>query len=166
MIKMIVATAVLLAGIEASVAQTPTSSPAQTATAPTDEIATLSQEWMEAAQRHDTKTLERLMAEDFTLVHPSVDTVGTRAQWLANLAKIEMKHFKYQHLKVIHYGPTLAVASAVFKMDAVMDGQPWPAPKTACIDVWEKRGGRWQVVTRYAVRPGEITLPAPSVAPN
>jgi hypothetical protein len=42
MIKMIVATAVLFAGIEASVAQTPSSSPAQTATAPTDEIATLS----------------------------------------------------------------------------------------------------------------------------
>ena len=122
---------------------------------------------MEAAQRHDTKTLERLMAKDFTLVHPSQDTVTTRAEWLANLAKIETKQFKYQHLKVVHYGATLAVASAVLKIDAVMDGRPWPAPKTAAIDVWEKRGGRWQVVTRYAVRPEEITPPrAPSVAPN
>ena len=133
---------------------------------PTDEIATLSQEWMEAAQRHDAKTLERLMAKDFTLVHPSQDKVTTRTEWLANLAKVETKQFSYQHLKVIHYGRSLAVASSVFRMDAVMDGRPWPAPKTALIDVWEKRGGRWQVVTRYAVRPGEITLRAPSAAPN
>ena len=160
------ATAVLLVGIEAGVAQTPTSSPAQTVTAPTDEIATLCQEWMEAAQRHDAKTLERLMAKDFTLVHPSQDTVTTRAQWLATLSRIETKQFRYQHLKVVHYGKTLAVASAVLRLDAVLDGRPWPAPKGAVIDVWEKRGGRWQVVTRYAVRPEEITPPAPKVAPN
>jgi ketosteroid isomerase-like protein len=121
---------------------------------------------MEAAQRHDAKTLERLMAKDFTLVHPSQDKVTTRTEWLANLAKVETKQFSYQHLKVVRYGRNLAVASSVFRMDAVMDGRPWPAPKTALIDVWEKRGGRWQVVTRYAVRPGEITVSAPSVAPN
>lgn len=163
-VKMILATAMCLLGVEASIAQTPTSSPAQTPTTP-DEIATLSQEWMEAVQRHDAKTLERLMAEDFTLVHPSQDTVTTRAQWLATVTKIETKQFRYAHQKVVHYGGTLAVVSAVFVMDAVLDGRPF-SPKSAVIDVWEKRGGRWQVVTRYAVRPEEITIRAPSVAPN
>src|SRR5580765_4800942 len=165
MVKIILATAMCLFGVATSVAQTPTSSPAQTPVAP-DELATLSQQWMEAAKQHDTKTLERLMAEDFTLVHPSSDTVTTRAQWLSSLSRIEATRFGYQHLKVVHYGKSLAVVSAVFRTEAVIDGKPWPAPKTACIDVWEKRDGRWQVVTRYAVRPEEITIRAPSAAPK
>jgi hypothetical protein len=51
--KMIAVAAVLLVGIQVGAAQTPSSSPAQTPTPP-DEIATLSQQWMEAAQQHDT----------------------------------------------------------------------------------------------------------------
>ena len=149
----------------ASTAQTPTPtpSPAQTPTVP-DEFATLSQQWTEAAQRQDAKTVERMMAKDFTLVHPSQDMVTTRTQWLATLTKIEWKRFRYQHPKVLHHGPTLAVASAVLRADAVLDGQPF-TPKSAVIDVWEKRGGHWQVVTRYAVNPEDITR-APSAAPN
>jgi ketosteroid isomerase-like protein len=147
----------------ASTAQPQTPSPAQTPTVP-EEFAALSQQWMEAAQRQDAKTLERLMAKDFTLVHPSQDTVTTRTQWLATLTKIEWKRFRYQHPKVLHHGPTLAVASAVLRANAVLDGQPF-TPKSAVIDVWEKRGGRWQVVTRYAVNPEDITRAA-SAAPN
>ena len=165
MVKTILAIAVLLMGVQASMGQTPTSVPAQKPTAP-DELATLSQQWMEAAKQHDTKTLERLMAKDFTLVHPSQDTITTREQWLSALSRIETTQFRYAHLKVVHYGTSLAVVSAVLVIDAVMDGQPWPAPKTAVTDVWEKRGGKWQVVTRYAERPEEIRPPKPSVSPN
>ena len=67
----VTAAVLVLAFIQAAVAQTTASSTTQTAGAPRDEVETLSQEWMEAAQRQDIKTLERLMAEDFTLVHPS-----------------------------------------------------------------------------------------------
>ena len=90
----------------------------------------------------------------------------TRAEWLAALSKIQTKRFQYQHLKVVHYGKTLAVASAIFKIDAEMDGQPWAAPKTTTIDVWEKRDGKWQVVTRYAVRPEELKLAPTTTAPK
>jgi ketosteroid isomerase-like protein len=107
---------------------------------------TLSQQWMEAAQRNDVKTLGLLMAEDFTLVHPSQDRVTTRAQWLSALSRIETKQFRYEHLKVVHYGSSLAVVSAVFVVDAVMDSHTF-SPITAVTDVWEKRGGKWQVVT-------------------
>ena len=157
MVKIILATAMCLFAVVASIAQTPTSSPAQTPAAP-DELATLSQQWMEAAKQHDTKTLERLMAEDFTLVHPSQDTVTTRAQWLSNLTGFEMKQFRYTHLKVVHYGPSLAVVSALFITDTVVNGVPFP-PKTSCIDVWQKRDGTWQVVTRYATRREELSPP-------
>ena len=88
-----------------------------------------------------------------------------RAQWLSALPRIETKQFRYEHLKVVHYGPSLAVVSAVFVVDAVMDGRPF-ASITAVTDVWEKRGGKWQVVTRYAVRPEELKPSAPGVAPK
>jgi len=165
-VKSFIAAAVLaLAFVQAAVTQTTTPSTAQTAGPARDEMEALSQAWMEAAQRNDTKTLERLMGEDFTLVHPSQDRVTTRAQWLAALPRIETKQFRYEHLKVVHYGVSLAVVSAVFVVDAVMDGRTF-APVTAVTDVWEKRGGKWQVVTRYAVRPEELKPRAPGVAPK
>ena len=154
-----------LAFVQAAVAQTTPPSAAQTAGAARDELETLSREWMEAARRQDAKALERLMAEEFTLVHPSRDRVTTRAQWLSALPAIETKQFRYEHLKVVRYGPSLAVVSAVFIVDAVMDGRPF-APVTAVTDVWEKRGGKWQVVTRYAVRPEELKPVAPGAAPK
>jgi ketosteroid isomerase-like protein len=162
---MIVAAAIFLLGVQAIYAQTPTPSTAQTKAAATDELETLAQQWMQAAQDHDVSALERLMASDFTLVHPSQDKVTTRAEWLAALSRIQTKRFQHQHLKVLHYGQTVAVVSAVLRIDAEMDGQPWPAPKTAVTDVWEKRGGKWQVVTRYAVRPEEIKSPSTASAP-
>jgi len=154
-----------LAFVQTAVAQTTAPLTAQTAGAARDELETLSQEWMEAAQRHDAKALGLLMAEDFTLVHPSQDRVTPRSQWLSALSRIETKQFKYEHLKVVHYGPSVAAVSAVFVVDAVMDGRPF-AQITSVTDVWEKRGGKWQVVTRYAVRPEELKPSAPGVDPN
>lgn len=159
---LVIAAVVVFGSVQLVSAQTSTSSAAPAKGASVDELETLAQQWMDAAQRHDSATLERLMADDFTLVHPSQDGVTTRAQWLAALGRIETKRFVYEHLKVVHYGPSVAVVSSIFRVDAIKDGQPWAAPKTSCIDVWEKRGGHWQVVTRYATRPEEIKIAQPA----
>jgi len=149
-----VALLLFLTGAFASRAQVPIGSESTK----TDEIETLSQSWMTAAKDRDLKTLENLMAEDFRLVHPSQDKVTTRAQWLSSLSTLETRSFRYEHLKVDHYGKSLAVASAVFIVDAVMNGRAF-TPVTSVIDVWEKRHGKWQIVTRYATRPEEIKPP-------
>ena len=159
----VIAAMVTFASVQVVSAQTSTSPSAQTKGASVDELETLSQQWMEAAQRHDTATLERLMADDFTLVHPSLDRLTTRAQWLDALPRMQTKQFQYKHLKVVHYGPSEAVVSAIILVDAVMDGRPFP-PETAVIDLWQKRGDKWQVVTRYAVRAEELKNPPD--APN
>src|SRR5947207_8728839 len=162
----VISVVLVFASVQVALAQSSNSSPAQTP-GPVDELETLSQQWMEAAQHHDMPTLERLMAAEFTLVHPSQDTVTTRAQWLSNLTGVEMKQFSYKHLKVIHYGSTLAVVSSIFFSDAVKNGVSFGGggTKTSCIDVWEKRAGKWQVVTRYATRPEEIKLPPAAPKP-
>ena len=120
-----------------------------------DELEAMSQQLMEAAQRHDNAVLERLLAEDFTVIHPASERVTTRAEWLTALPRMNTKTFRYEHLKVVHYSPSLAVVSALIIMDALMDGRPFP-PVTAITDVWEKRGDKWQVVTRYSMRPEEL----------
>jgi ketosteroid isomerase-like protein len=148
-----------------AVAQTPTPSVTQGVKPPPDELETLSNTWMEAAQRHDMATLERLMAEEFILVHPSQDNVTTRAQWLAALARIQTTQFKYEHLRVVRHGDTLGVVSSRFVVEALRDGQPFPAI-TGVVDIWEKRDGRWQVVTRYAARPEELRGPSPGPTPR
>jgi len=154
----VIAAMVTFASVQVVSAQTSISPSAQAKDASVDELETLSQQWMEAAQRHDTATLERLMADDFTLVHPSLDRLTTRAQWLAALPRMQTKQFAYKHLKVVHYGPSEAVVSAVIVVDALMDGRPFP-PNTAVMDLWQKRGDKWQVVTRYAVRAEELKDP-------
>jgi ketosteroid isomerase-like protein len=151
----VIAISIILFAVFDSVAQTTTRSPAKP-----DEIATLSQAWMQALMDHDMKTLERLMADDFALVHPSQDKVTPRDQWLKTAEGLKTNRFQYQHLRVTHYGKSVAVACSIFLVDATLpDGSLFAGQKTSLIDVWEKRHGKWQVVTRYATRPEEIRPP-------
>src|SRR5437763_513767 len=128
-------------------AQRPTATPKLN-----DQLARLSNVWMQAAKDHDTKILESLMAKNFTLVHTSLDSVIPRADWLQHLANTQTKRFDYRHLKVHYHGKSLAVVNAAFLVGAEMNGQPF-ATVTSVTDVWEKRHGKWQVVTRYETRP-------------
>src|SRR5438874_5097221 len=135
-------------------AQTPTATPKLN-----DQLARLSNVWMQAVKDHDTKTLESLMADNYTLAFPTFDQQVPRADWLRAAGNIQTKSFSYQHLKVHHYGKSLAVVHAVFINDAEVDGKPRAGAITSVSDVWEKRNGKWQVVTRYATRPEQIRGP-------
>lgn len=125
------------------------------AVARADTVMILDQEWMAALQRHDVPVLERLMAPDFALIHPSQDSVSRKANWLAYAARFQTRSFRYSHPRVVRHGPDLAIVSAIFILDADVDGRAYN-PVTSIIDVWERREGRWQIVTRYATRPEEI----------
>ena len=128
----------------------------QTATQPNvDDIEALSNKWMEAAKDHDLKTLDALMASDFKLVRASQDKPTTRAEWFEALERLDTRSFRYEHFKVARHGDTFAVANSVFTTQAIVDGQTF-TPVAAVTDVWEKRNGKWQIVTRYAARPEEL----------
>src|SRR3954463_5573 len=108
----------VMAGV-AVFAQTPTATPRER-----DEIVRLSNVWMQAAMDHDMKTLNGLMADDYSLVHPSQDTDMSRADWLRDLANIKIKRFNYRQLKVHHYGTSLAIVHGVLVVDSDLNGQP------------------------------------------
>src|SRR5438270_513110 len=96
-------------------AQTPTATPKLN-----DQLARLSDAWMQALKDHDMKTLESLMAHDFTLVHPSLDHVVPRSDWFRDLANTQTKRLDYRHLKVHYHGDSLAVVNAAFLVGAEM----------------------------------------------
>jgi len=156
----VIAALFILVAVLDGAAQTTAGSPAKP-----DEIETLSQAWMQAAMDHDMKTLQRLMADDFTLVHPSQDKTTSREQWLQALERLKTNSFRYEHLRVTRYGKSVAVASAVFVVDAIVDGRAFPSV-TSVTDVWEKRHERWKIVTRYATRPEEIQKRSAKLPPK
>jgi ketosteroid isomerase-like protein len=54
-------------------------------------------------------------------------------------------------MKVRIYGDT-AIVNSLYHQNATARGQDWSG-YFLITDVWVKRGGRWQVVTRHASRP-------------
>jgi hypothetical protein len=113
-------------------------------------------------RQHVTKLFSWIAGTSHSCILRKTRLLGQR---LSALSKGETTQFRYG-IYVVHYGTSVAVVRALLFVDALRDGQPWPAPTTAVTDVWEKRGGKWQVVTRYAVRPEEIKPRKPSAGPN
>jgi ketosteroid isomerase-like protein len=149
------------AAAAAGVAQAPTPT-----TTKSDELARLANVWMQAVKDHDMKTLESLMADNYALAFPSIPNGFPRKDWLGNVGNIETKSFSYQHLKVRYYGKSLAIVNAVLLHDSELNGQPRAGAITSVSDVWEKRHGKWQVVTRYATRPEELRGPTAAPPPK
>ena len=135
-----------------------------TPTPVTEELIRLSDQWMNAAQQHDSATLERLMAPEFTLMRPSPSGVVRRAEWLAALRQMHLRAFQYDDLKVAQYGDALAVVNGILVVDAEANGRP-VTPVTLVTDVWARRAGRWVVVTRYAASAAELG-PRPAPVPT
>ncbi|MEO5740656.1 MAG: nuclear transport factor 2 family protein [Vicinamibacterales bacterium] len=122
---------------------------------PGDTLATLSQVWMDAAQRQDMRVLERLMAPEFTVVHPTEENATSRAQWLAGTARHPTRALTFEHLSVVRYGDALAIIAGILRVDALVDGRS-SISRVAVTDVWQRHDGRWQVVTRHATRPLDL----------
>ena len=118
-----------------------------------DELVRLSQLWMDAAMAHDMKTLEELVADDFMGFFPVRGDVGKRAEWMANVRdpnRFQPIAWKYSNIQVRHHGENLAVVSSLASWKGTFNGQ-LHNDTGGLVDVWEKRKGKWQVVTRYIV---------------
>ncbi|MBS0296903.1 MAG: nuclear transport factor 2 family protein [Proteobacteria bacterium] len=116
-----------------------------------DEQAVLSQEvrWMDAMTRQDGPVLDQVLAPEFTLAglgapgRPGVP----RAVWIDNALHhlvVQSERFDETHASV--FGDT-AVVNAVFSWRGVFNGEAF-TDKVTLVDVWVRRGGRWQVVSR------------------
>ena len=118
---------------------------------PRDTIASLAQTWMDAAQKQNRQLLERLMAPEFTVVHANDDSTGSRAHWLEGTVRHPSNALVFEDMRVVHFGSEMAIVTGILRVEVGA-----AKSRIGVTDVWQKREGRWQVVTRFATRPQDI----------
>jgi len=116
------------------------------------EIMALQHTWMKAVMAHDALALEQILADDFTLtsVHSSGELVN-KAEYLASFGKVKNSLFSFRDVVIRIYGE-MAVVNSRFHQQYVGDSKE-SAGEFLMTDVWVKREGRWQAVSRHASRP-------------
>ncbi len=137
-----------------------------TTTGAEQELKRLSVAWMQAWKERDRATLERLLAEDFVLVlSASPERPVGRARWLEMaLGGYTCESFEYKRQNVRLLGDTAIVAS-VYTQRASVAGQD-RSGDFFLTDVWQQRGGRWQVVARYSSKPEGVSASSGAVVPK
>ncbi len=120
------------------------------------EITRLQHEWMDAWRLQDRPTLERILADDFTLTSVTTDDLIHRDVWLASaMGQVRMTEFSYSDFHIQFYRDT-AVVKSRFHQRGTIDGNDWSGDFLVT-DMWVRRDGLWQVVSRHASCPSGRT---------
>ena len=124
------------------------------------ELKRLSYLWMDAMLKHDSVTLNKLMAADYALYSWDGNTsrMTPRATWLYNLFNnLQITRWEQTAVSIQVYGDVAVITSLYnwagkfFKND--FDSQGYIA------DIWVRRNNQWQVVSRTAgTLPGSKTI--------
>ena len=105
---------------------------------------------MDAMKNRDEKTLNRLVAPEFTLMG-TLDTGQpevARATWMENtMNSLKIESVGFDQTKVHVYDNT-AVVQALFTWKGAFMNDAF-TDKVELKDVWVKRSGQWQVVIRF-----------------
>ncbi len=117
------------------------------------EVERLQHAWMQAWLDSDFDTCEALLAPEFRLRSVATDTVVDREEWLhqARSGRIVGLSFDYEEMEIVVVGDT-ALTMSLTAQKAAIDGQDWSLT-LHITDVWVRRDGRWQVVSRHASHP-------------
>ncbi|MGH2529850.1 MAG: nuclear transport factor 2 family protein [Actinomycetota bacterium] len=111
------------------------------------EIREQQQRWMEAASRKDERVLNQILGEEYVLISARLGFVD-RESWLAMGSDYNIEDFEYLESDVHVYGAT-AVSNSRYRQKATFKGEDLSVV-FYLTDVWVKREGRWQVVTRHS----------------
>ena len=123
---------------------------AQSVQSDRDTLQRLSMEWMDAVAHKDRAALERLLAPDFQLVSVGDVRGGVgRAQWLENALRMDWQNRGYSGVRIEINGDVgIVTSNYTFRVDP----GKWKPAITATspvVDVWVRRGGRWQIQRRH-----------------
>jgi hypothetical protein len=117
----------------------------------------LERELVEAIQRHDDATLDRLLSDDFELhgnVHPGEPVA--REDWQAAVQAAPPTTFRVSEMAVHMAGEDTAIVSFAYEQQAKA---PAPAGRFSFVDVWRRREGAWRLEVRYAAPATDTPLP-------
>jgi ketosteroid isomerase-like protein len=112
-------------------------------------LSQLEHQWLEAVKARDVEHLDRLLGEEFTLTTGRVgNEVRTRQEYLEiTRDRYVIESFEFEALEVLAYGHVALVRSR-YRQTGSMDGED-RSQAFLMTDVWVRRGGRWQAVTRH-----------------
>ncbi len=111
------------------------------------ELRGLSHELVRAVQEHDTKRLDKLLAEEFTL-DGAAGTLTREELLEAAAGAYEVDDFSYDEIDTQIYG-NMAVVVSRYRQTARLEGRD-ASGALRITDVWVRRDGRWQIVRRHA----------------
>jgi ketosteroid isomerase-like protein len=111
------------------------------------ELRELSHELVRAVQEHDTKRLDELLAEEFTL-DGAAGTLAREELLEAAAGAYEVDDFSYDEIDTQIYG-NMAVVVSRYRQSARLEGRD-ASGALRITDVWVRRDSRWQIVRRHA----------------
>ncbi|MDB4965797.1 MAG: nuclear transport factor 2 family protein [Myxococcales bacterium] len=120
-----------------------------------DEVLRREKEWAAALMTPERSKLEQMLGDEFTLTTAAGTT--PRVKWMATADKWQTKAAELRDGWSVQVYGDVAIARGVFFWHVLKDA---PDPRTgskevksdfSLLDVWVKRGGRWQVVARHSI---------------
>ena len=161
----------ILAGLLAAATATAAAQPGAPGRVPTKTrnvmmFTELENQWMAAVQKHDSATLDKLVADKYELRTSAAPGVPTpRADSLKQAESLPPFSSSIDQMAVHEYGDVMVV-SFMWTIDAPKDAGV--AHNVFVVDTWKRNGDNWQVQVRYAAPadasghvPG-VTAPAPA----
>lgn len=117
-----------------------------------DELRTTERERLRPLVEADVERARRLHADDFQLVNPAGGTLS-KDQYVGQIASGELDYLVWEPdaIEVRWYGDA-AVLRYQARAQVTFAGQKTPLRRFWHTDVYEKRGGRWQVVWSQATQ--------------
>ena len=124
------------------------------------ELKNLSSQWMEAMLKHDSVTLNKLMAPGYAL-HTwdgNASKTTPRAAWLNNLFhNLIITRWQQSAVFVQVFGD-VAVISSLYEWAGTFSNRAFDS-KGYIADIWVRKNKKWQVVSRTAgAIPGSKTI--------
>lgn len=117
-----------------------------------EELSKLSSDWMIAVKNRDEKTLNKIVAPEFTLGGTDFENPGiSRETWMKNTMenlKIDSVHYIKMHVEL---KDNIAIVQSLFYWSVAFREFPTKKDTVNLIDTWIKRNGAWQVISRLVV---------------
>lgn len=125
----------------------------QATSANEQELLDAEREWADVVMRQDKVAAGSILADEFRLTGPelqrlSTGRAATKDVWLETLQLIDTRSFNLSDAQITVYGRA-AVVFVRATIDWSIQGRPLPS-HYMLTDLWVKREGRWQVVTRLS----------------
>jgi ketosteroid isomerase-like protein len=104
---------------------------------------------MEAWVGRDLNACAQILADEFVIVSSLGGMLADKASWLEHAqGPLEGKTFAFEDFRIQQYGDVVVV-HCMYHQEATARGRDWSGT-FRMTDVWVRRDGRWQVVSRHS----------------